>query len=449
MPCTRPLHLNFRRPLPYLHLRQHWSLCPPVRVQQTAGNAQTPPSPSWHAVAALILVAVLWGSYPPALRYVFTLPDPPSPALLQAVQASVSFLLLQFWYLLSSRKVRPPPLPSSSLSPTSASSSFSLPSASSSLSSPQSSFTPKAPGTSLPLPPCVPSSLLPPALAHVPLLPRLLAQYPGLELGCWNFLGSAGAVVGLSTLPATKAAFLAQLTSLWVPVLAYLGGDRVAAAAWAGCALSALGGALVGLDQLPPGAVVDAAAVATDASGGVASIAAGSGGIAAGSEPEAAAQLAGVAFTLLACLFYALTTVRVGRYSSAFGTVEVARWASVAYACLSFVWLLLDSSGEQGAVQRVIELLSRPGCAAALLWAGTMPGALATVMQTFGQSRVSAPVAQVIFSSTPLWSSLMAALLPGGEGELLGRTGVMGAAVIASAALLAAAAESRTPQASR
>jgi drug/metabolite transporter (DMT)-like permease len=65
-----------------------------------------------------------------------------------------------------------------------------------------------------------------------------------LELGLWNYLGTATQTVGLQLTGATRASFLVQLSVLLTPLLATLAGDRPSGRVWAGCAM-ALGGTLL------------------------------------------------------------------------------------------------------------------------------------------------------------------------------------------------------------
>lgn len=173
----------------------------------------------------------------------------------------------------------------------------------------------------------------------------------GLELGVWNFCGIASAATGLSLTSATKAAFLTQSTALMVPMLSFLSGDPVAPIVWFACSLGLVGSGLVaadGLSSSEPSSVTASLrsvavkqASASDAAANLSMIAgpplaAESGGFPIPDAPQ------GQLFIILSCFFYALATVRLGRYSSRFQSIQLACSSAVSSALLALLWLCGD-----------------------------------------------------------------------------------------------------------
>ena len=75
----------------------------------------------------------------------------------------------------------------------------------------------------------------------------------GLELGSYLFLGNGFQVVGLQSVPADRAAFLVQLTTVMVPLVsAWIGGKGLASVSlmtWSACIIAFLGVIIMGMDD--------------------------------------------------------------------------------------------------------------------------------------------------------------------------------------------------------
>ncbi|GFR41052.1 hypothetical protein Agub_g1695, partial [Astrephomene gubernaculifera] len=149
----------------------------------------------------------------------------------------------------------------------------------------------------------------------------------------------------------------------------------------------------------------------------------------------------GAGYVLLSCVFWGMATVRLGAHSARFAPLHLAAAAAAAYAGLSLMWLLAEVTGSPSAgLADFLELrllLRNPRTAAALLWAGLGPGALSSYLQAVGQQTVPPAQAQVLFSSTPLWSALLARLLLPGEEEGMGGLAWLGGGVMLAASLMA------------
>ncbi|GFR42677.1 hypothetical protein Agub_g3488, partial [Astrephomene gubernaculifera] len=147
---------------------------------------------------------------------------------------------------------------------------------------------------------------------------------------------------------------------------------------------------------------------------------------ASGLPPALSAESMGANYVLASCVFYALGTVRMGVHSARFPPLALAAASAVAYAALAVLWLLAEvavspSGGRADYAAAAGLLLRDPAALALLLWAGAGPGALSSYLQALGQRIVPAAQAQMLYSSTPLWSALIAQLL------LRGQDGAMGA----------------------
>lgn len=245
-----------------------------------------------------------------------------------------------------------------------------------------------------------------------------------------------------------------------VPVLSYLSGEVVGALIWLSCGLGALGSSLVAVDSARIDTVAPVVALAAAsttsagaaaAAGGVAAAAAGAGArsMLADAAAGAGAALADTAavdtvlgewLTLAACLFYALSTVRIGVYSRRFGGNELAFMSQASFALLALVWLCCDiMAAPQGVawqMQHIARVFRNHTAVAVMLWIGLGPGAMASLLQMWGQKLVPASQAQVIFSSTPLWAGIIAQSVL--KGEAMGMQGWIGSSVIIVATLLAA-----------
>ncbi|EFJ52106.1 hypothetical protein VOLCADRAFT_86926 [Volvox carteri f. nagariensis] len=251
----------------------------------------------------------------------------------------------------------------------------------------------------------------------------------GLELGIYNVTAAALGAWGMQRISATRSAFLTQATSLLTPLLVWLSGGLVSMTVWIACCCGAMGGAMVALDNVygstAAAAAANGARHARQLLGSVSSAAGNSFDLASGDDrrtllsasgaPVAAAtsaaaagaqwqveglwltrQSMGAVYVLLSCVFWGMGTVRLGVHSARYPPLHLAAAAAVSYAGLSLLWLLWEVLGQQ-----------------------TVPPAQA----------------QVLFSSTPLWSALLAQLLL--PGEAMGPLAWLGGAVMLGASLLA------------
>ena len=249
------------------------------------------------------------------------------------------------------------------------------------------------------------------------------AMLAGAELGGYLFLGSTMQIFGLRYTSAGRAAFLVQLTTVIVPLL----------------------DALLVTKQLPRPRVLGACLLAFS---GVLLLTAGGGG-----EGEGAAAVAALAGGLggpslgdglvgAAALIYSMHVVRLSYHAPRLNPLRLARAKEVSrlgYASATLaVGVALSSQQADALGAFVASFVDAPDAArlalGIVLWNGVVTTAFPTWAQSFGQARVSAGTAQVLYSLQPLWSSLFGFLL---LGETFGAAGGAGAALILAAVLLA------------
>eukprot|EP00798_Chlamydomonas_sp_ICE-L_P019985 gene19985-26699_t len=310
----------------------------------------------------------------------------------------------------------------------------------------------------------------------------------GFEIGLWNTLGAAFESTGLQLTSATRAGFLLQAAVIIVPLLAVMSvsprqygspgafestGLQLTSATRAGFLLQAA------VIIVPLLAVMSGEVISLQVAGAVAlgllgiSIVTFDGMSHAPGVLEAAANSAGgEALLLLACFFYSLSCVRIGKLANQFDAMELTAMEKFMGMGMAIVWVVtarasdiaaffanLSAPLEQAvnAVQAIQlnSVVSAPPVdpmSMLLFWAVVVytavgPGAWASVLQTEGMRSVPATQTQLIFSLTPLWSALIAAFTVGKDGsEGMGPLSWLGAVIIVGATLLAARGEGKADQ---
>ncbi|MEZ0347237.1 MAG: EamA family transporter [Thermus sp.] len=208
---------------------------------------------------------------------------------------------------------------------------------------------------------------------------------PGLELAFWLLLGYASQAVGLLYTSASRSAFITALNVVLVPLLLSLAGRRVRGV-WLAAFLAFLGVGLLSYDpQQPPLNVGDL-------------------------------------WTLLTALTYALYIVRLEVHAKAYPSLPLTAVQVLGTALLALPWALGEGVRLEGVPW------------GAVLYLGVVATALTTWLQTWGQRRVPAPQAAILYTLEPVWATLFAYLL---LGERLGLTGLLGALLVVLATSLA------------
>ena len=233
----------------------------------------------------------------------------------------------------------------------------------------------------------------------------------GLELGGLSWLGYTTQAIGMTSTSASRSAFITSLSVMLVPALAGLAGRRVARRVYAAAALALLGVGLLSWDGLAPGR--------------------------------------GELWTLACALTYAVYVLRLETAARSLDTralVLTQIWGVLPFA---LIWSAFEARQAGAGQVQAASFAARSGLPLPLaeLAAGlpahwlAVPGetwlavaylalaatALATSLQTYGQRRVGAPEAALIYTSEPVWAALLAGLV---LGERLGGRGWLGAGLI-------------------
>eukprot|EP00898_Chlorokybus_atmophyticus_P002720 jgi/Chlat1/3449/Chrsp23S03765 len=285
------------------------------------------------ARAALVATPILWGTYSPAVRLTYAAEGAPVPSALAATR-SVLLLLAFVPFVLRSRQQHS-------------------------------------------------KRVVVPAMSdNVHERPSLWKA--ALELALWNTCGTGLQALGLMSSTATRAGFLIQLATVFVPVLVSLGGGEVSLTVWAACLL-ALGGVAV----------------------------MGGGGTGLGAS-DLVSLGSGDMFIVLSAMSYAVYTVRLGVHAVRHPTLELTAAKVAGNAAYSIGWAAVDAGVRinQGSVLQTMW----PGASNLMSWllvlyTAIAPGALAAYLQTSGQSKVPAAQAQVLYALQPIWSAILAAVL--------------------------------------
>ena len=265
----------------------------------------------------------------------------------------------------------------------------------------------------------------------------------GMELGLYLFLGNCLQVVGLKTVPADRAGFLVQLTTVMVPVTeALLAGNFLAISArtWLSCFLAFTGICVMNLDGISPGSLSSILVAFKSFTQGDVLI-------------------------LSAAVLYTLHVVRLGRYAkettpmklaASKATVETILSTSLVLGLMSFaagssstaatggglVSFVQDAGAEISNFFSTITKSMAAGtvpqsaivsAVGATLWTGLVTCAYTIFAQSYGQKRVGPSDANLIYSFQPICTAIFAFLL---LGETMGPAGVVGGAFIGAAVYL-------------
>ncbi len=265
----------------------------------------------------------------------------------------------------------------------------------------------------------------------------------GLELGSYLFIGNCLQVIGLKTVPADRAAFLVQLTTIMVPLFqASFAGDlrTIPALTWLACVLAFLGVVVMGLDA--PGFEFQIQSIFNS----IGDVSYSSGDF----------------LIIAAAVAYTMHVIRLGRYAK-FTTplgLAAAKAGVEAIFSIGLISLLLgtdtssmtfvnDISSEITAYFQTLNEQIALGqfppndstkVIGAILWTGWVTCAYTIYAQSFGQRRVSPTDANLIYSMQPLFSAVFAFVL---LGESLGPAGYLGGSFIACALWIVTASEDK------
>jgi drug/metabolite transporter (DMT)-like permease len=274
----------------------------------------------------------------------------------------------------------------------------------------------------------------------------------GLELGTYLFLGNAMQVVGLKTIPSDRAAFLLQLTTIFVPLVQSVVARNFSilpVRTWLACFMALAGVAFIGLDGSSSGVEhYDVMAVSSS------------------SPMDNLSFSQGDAYIILAALFYTFHCLRLEAYAKKTPALKLAvakastetLWcglaivASLVAATVATddsllhstpLWDVARTSGKNileytnvfwDSVQDpTISFDQWFKLGAATTWIGLVTVGYTISAQSFGQARVPAATANLIYTIQPIFTAVVAFLV---LGEMLGSAGYAGGLLIGSAVFL-------------
>jgi drug/metabolite transporter (DMT)-like permease len=269
----------------------------------------------------------------------------------------------------------------------------------------------------------------------------------GIELGFYLFLGNIFQVIGLQTVPADRAAFLVQLTTVMVPLVsAWVSGRGLASIpilTWVACIIAFLGVIIMGMDDNGQSAQM----LSSDQ-------------INWGDIVSSVQISQGDELIILAALAYTMHVVRLGVYAPMTRPLTLAASKARTEAFFSVILLLtLVFVANHGTGASFVQQLGKeivkyfdtihtvivntdtsveiqpemnassplPIFIAAILWTGMITSAYTIWAQSYGQRRINPIDSNLIYTTQPLFSSLFAYGL---LGEKLGVCGWVGAALI-------------------
>eukprot|EP00873_Tetraselmis_striata_P026769 jgi/Tetstr1/447033/TSEL_034490.t1 len=373
---------------------------PPIGGSPQQHGGESPRAgPRWDGYAELVAVSMLWGTYNPTLKLIYAEDHPLDPSTLTAIRTALSAGALITAAVWQARAAQEPAAVGQEGDEAAA-------------------------GAAGPLLRREPDRRGPLAYSFVSVVPA------GVELGLYNFLGTATQAMGVQQVSATRASFLVQTISLLVPAITFLGGEQISGKVWAAIGVGLAGSCLVAWDGLHASAADLAAAGGAD-------------------------ELQGLGLVMASCLFYSLAVVRLGTYAPRHNSIDLTAVKKITLSTASAVWFAngvhaiaggapLGDGASWTAQLEALGVLGRPAASYALIvFSALGPGAGATFLQTRGQSALPATAAQVIYSLTPLWSALAASVVLGDEG--LGPASWAGGGLVLGASLLSALAQAERP----
>lgn len=259
---------------------------------------------------------------------------------------------------------------------------------------------------------------------------RLDFLWAGLELGGFVFLANVSQVLGLEQTSASRAAFLNQLQTVVVPILAgALGLQAISNRTWASSAIAVSGVALLSLDK---------------SHGSVSS-------------------LTGDALEVVSAIFFSAYILRLGKYAQKVRAPPLVATKIVVQALLSICWVtassllstshhvtanyapggrMVPAGGVLGTGWTAADVAVNVGV---VIWTGLFVSALSGYIQTKGQSAVKPSDAAVIFATQPLFAAALSALV---LGEGFGPKGIAGGVLILGATILSSLGEEEASPAS-
>lgn len=280
---------------------------------------------------------------------------------------------------------------------------------------------------------------------------ELLPIRGGIELGTYLFIGNALQVVGLKTEPADRAAVLLQLTTIFVPLVQSILERNlfaISAKTWISCFIALSGVAIIGLDE----SSVDATSISS---------------LLHSLSLDNVQFSIGDFYIMCGALFYTFHCIRLEIYAKNTTAINLAAckastetmWCVLVIAFSYLVAVtshiipvdnvpfleIAQSSGDNiiaykntflNSIQDHDNIISYNEwfkLGAATVWIGLITVGYTIYAQSFGQSRVPPTTANLVYTIQPFFTALVAFLV---LGEKPGHTMYIGGILIGSAVLL-------------
>jgi drug/metabolite transporter (DMT)-like permease len=261
----------------------------------------------------------------------------------------------------------------------------------------------------------------------------------GLELGSYLILGNSLQVTGLQTVPADRAAFLVQLTTIIVPILQAIFArslTSISTRTWIACFIAFLGVVTMELDGRFDMATAKSVTQPLDILSWI---------------PPLSLEVGDI-LLVLSSVAYSFHVLRLQKYATQMKPLTLATSKAVVESILSVLMVLIlfflydptITSFSNSMSKDMVDFFSvatsesnffssldqTRQLVGAVLWTGIITCAYTIYAQSFGQQRLKPTEASLIYSSQPIFSSIFAFFF---LGETLGPLGVVGGAMVAAA----------------
>lgn len=239
----------------------------------------------------------------------------------------------------------------------------------------------------------------------------------GVELGLWISVAATLEFLGLQRTTATRAGFLVRLSTIFVPVA-----EAILRRRWPTQLMTfALAGSFIGvLLMVLPASTPTLAACST------ANALAAKGAVASSS--PCGRVLLGDGLTALAALFYTGHILRLAELAP-----HCEPWALAMAKCATqLTWTVVATvaltlgSGGSGTFLSALTTCP-PRVWRIALFTGTVTCAFPMWAQAYGQQRVRASHASLLYATAPVWNAILSALL---LGQFLGQRALVGACLL-------------------
>jgi drug/metabolite transporter (DMT)-like permease len=256
----------------------------------------------------------------------------------------------------------------------------------------------------------------------------------GVELGLWLFLGSTVQISGIQSTTAIRAAILVQLTTIIVPFLetVFVSKKAITSKLWVSCIIAMIGVVVVSIDG---GSVSNLCSnfslscLGTTFFSALGNIRFNNGDL----------------LVSISAIFYSMHVIRLGNFASRVSPIKLAQIKSLTELSLSAIAILIvsiiggNSMNSFTQFSDYIQIVKSSFMTSgqsyvflAVLWNGAFATALTTWAQTVGQRSVSPTTANLLYSSQPIWASLISLTF---LSESLSTSAIIGSALLSFAIL--------------